>query len=64
MVWKITFTTLDDLLECFFISHVRNCVMAATQMQTLIRLSAPEQTSMYLDSSLFGHMICTILMNV
>ena len=29
--------------------------MAAMPMQTHIRLSAPEQTTMYLDYSLFGH---------
>ena len=29
MVWKITFTTLGDLP---FITHVRNCVMGATQI--------------------------------
>ena len=33
MVWKFTFITIGDRLECYyFITHVRNCVMGATPM--------------------------------
>ena len=36
ILWKLTFTTLVDYLErYYFITHVRNCVMGATPMQSL-----------------------------
>ena len=37
MTWKITFTTLSGLLlnVTIFITHVRNCVMEATPMNSL-----------------------------
>ena len=37
MAWKIIFTTLGDLLECYyFITHVHHCVMGATPKEVTL----------------------------